>query len=314
MAKTPLTDAALLLRLRTRQLLLLEALGRENNLGRAAAGLGMSQPAATKLLRQVEEAMGARLFTRLARGMEPTPSGEVLVRYARQALVDFGFAREQVAALRSGLRGRLRLGTVPGALPQLLAPALAEFKRQHPRVAVSVLVETSDVMIALLERGEVDLVLGRPTERHSDDELDIEHLLAEPQVAVVRTGHPLLSQAGVTLEDLVRWPWVLQPPGSPQRSRFESALREAGLHSRLDITETASTVATTVLLEASDMAGIMPASLAAHYARLGVLQVVPLELPLRVPSIHLITRRHRELTPAAQGFAQALRSGVASTP
>ncbi|MCE3271527.1 LysR family transcriptional regulator [Ramlibacter sp.] len=308
MAKAPISDAALLLRLRTRQLLLLEALGRENNLGRAAAGLGMSQPAATKLLQQVEETMGARLFTRLARGMEPTPAGEVLVRYARQALVDFGFAREQVAALRSGLRGRLRLGTVPGALPQLLAPALAEFKRLHPRVAVSVLVETSDVMIALLERGEVDLVLGRPTERHSDEELDIEPLLAEPQVAVVRTGHPLLSQGGITLEDLVRWPWVLQPPGSPQRSRFESALREAGLHSRLDITETASTVATTVLLEASDMAAIMPASLAAHYARLGVLRVVPLELPLRVPSIHLITRRHRELSPAAQGFAHALRA------
>jgi DNA-binding transcriptional LysR family regulator len=132
LAKAPISDAALLLRLRTRQLLLLEALGRENNLGRAATGLGMSQPAATKLLQQVEETMGARLFTRLARGMEPTPAGEVLVRYARQALVDFGFAREQVAALRSGLRGRLRLGTVPGALPQLLAPALAEFKRLHP--------------------------------------------------------------------------------------------------------------------------------------------------------------------------------------
>jgi DNA-binding transcriptional LysR family regulator len=296
------------MRLRTRQLLLLEALGRERNLGRAAAGLGMSQPAATKLLQQAEEAIGQRLFTRLARGMEPTPAGEVLVRYARQALVDFGFAREQMAALRSGLRGRLRLGTVPGALPQLLAPALAEFKRQHPRVAVSVLVETSDVMIALLERGEVDLVLGRPTERHSDEELEILPLLAEEQVAVVRTGHPLLQQERPTLEDLVRWPWILQPPGSPQRSRFESALREAGLHARLDITETASTVATTVLLEASDMAAIMPASLAAHYARLGLLQVVPLQLPLRVPSIHLITRRHRELSPAAQGFAHALRA------
>jgi hypothetical protein len=60
----------------------------------------------------------------------------------------------------------------------------------------------------------------------------------------------------------VQWPWILQPPGAPQRSRFESALRVAGLHARLDITETASTVATTVLLEASDMAAIMPASLA----------------------------------------------------
>jgi DNA-binding transcriptional LysR family regulator len=240
MART-LTDAALLLRLRTRQLLLLEALGRELNLGRAAAALGMSQPAATKLLQQAEEALGTPLFTRLARGMEPTPSGEVLIRFARQALVDFGFAREQMGALRSGLRGRLRIGSVPGALPELLAPALAAYKRQHPRVAVSVLVETSDVMLGSLERGEADLVLGRPTEAHTDDELEIRPLLAEPHVVVVRAGHPLLAQAQVTLADLVRWPWVLQPPGSPQRSRFEAALRESGLHARLDITETAST-------------------------------------------------------------------------
>jgi DNA-binding transcriptional LysR family regulator len=305
LAKT-LSDAALLMRLRTRQLLLLELLGREKNLGRAAAALGISQPAATKLLQQAEDALGTRLFTRLARGMEPTPSGEVLVRYARQALVDFRFAREQMAALRSGLRGRLRVGTVPGALPQLLAPALAEYKRLHTRVAVSVLVETSDVMAALLERGEVDLVLGRPMERVADEELEVRHLLAEPQVAVVRSGHPLLAQARVELQELLRWPWVLQPPGSPQRSRFEAALREAGHHARLDITETASTVATTVLLEASDMAAIMPASLAAHYARLGVLQVVPVELPMQVPSIHLITRRHRALSPAAEGFVEVL--------
>lgn len=297
------------MRLRTRQLLLLEALGREHNLGRAAAALGMSQPAATKLLQQAEDALGVRLFTRLARGMEPTPTGEVLIRFARQSLVDFGFAREQMAALRSGLRGRLRLGSVPGALPQLLAPALAEYKRQHPRVAVSLLVETSDVMLGLLARGEVDLVLGRPTEGYSEDELEIRPLLGEDQVAVVRSGHPLLARDKLALADLVRWPWILQPPGSPQRSRFESALREAGLHARLDITETASTVATTVLLEASDMAAVMPASLAAHYARLGVLQVLPLALPLQVPSIHLITRRHRELSPAAASFVDILSAG-----
>ncbi|HEY1225791.1 MAG TPA: LysR family transcriptional regulator [Ramlibacter sp.] len=302
-----LTDAALLMRLRTRQLLLLEALGRGGQLGRAATELGMSQPAATKLLQQAEEAVGAALFTRLARGMQPPPTGEVLVRFARQALVDFRFAREQLAALRSGLRGRLRLGSVPGALPELLAPALQAYRRKHPRVAVSVLVETSDRMLELLERGEVDLVLGRPTEGHHDEELEIVPLLAEQQVVVVRTGHPLLAKRDLVLADLMRVPWILQPPGSPQRSRFEAALREAGLHGRLDITETASTVATTVLLEGSDMAAIMPASLASHYARLGVLQVLPLALPLRVPPIHLVLRRHRELSPAARSFVEVLR-------
>lgn len=306
MAST-LSDTAQLLRLRTRQLLLVARLGQEGNLGRAAAALGISQPAATKLLQQVEETLGEPLFVRHARGMQPTASGEVLIRYARQALVDFGFAREQMAALRSGLSGRLRLGSVPGAVPELLAPALAEYKREHPRVAVSVLVETSDVMLAHLARGDVDLVLGRITEGHHEDELHSLVLLEEEQVAVVRQGHPLLEKGRkLALADLVRWPWVLQPPGSPQRSRFENALREAGLHARLDIIETASTVATTALLEASDMAAVMPASLAAHYGRLGVLAVLPLKLPLTVPPIHLIARRHRELSPAATRFAQQL--------
>ena len=202
------------------------------------------------------------------------------------------------------------MGSVPGALPQVLAPALAAYKKQHPRVAVSVLVETSDVMLDQLARGEVDLVLGRPTEGHHDDDFEIRPLLAEPQVAVVRSEHPLLKKRKPVLADLVQWPWILQPPGSPQRSRFEAGLRSAGLHARLDITETASTVATTVLLEASDMVAIMPASLAAHYARLGVLQVLRVELPLQVPPLHLVTRRHRELSPAAASFIDVLAAST----
>ncbi len=301
-----LPDAAVLMRLRMRQLLLVAALGEERNLGRAAESLGISQPAATKLLQQAEDTLAATLFKRLARGMEPTPAGEVLMRYARQVLVDFGFAREQMAALRSGLRGRLRLGCVPGALPQLVAPALAGYKQRHRNVAVSVLVETSDVMLAHLVRAEVDIVLGRLAEGYDDEEFQSLPLLEEPQVAVVRAGHPVLSLDAPSLADLVGLSWVLQPPGSPQRSRLESALREAGLRARLDITETASPVATTALLEATDMAAIMPQSLADHYARLGVLRQVSMALPLRVPSIHLITRRHREPSPAAVEFVACL--------
>ena len=79
-------------------------------------------------------------------------------------------------------------------------------------------------------------------------------------------------------------------------------MREAGVHRRLDITETASTIATTALLEASDMLAVMPASLAAHYARLGVLRALPLALPLRVPDVHLVWRRARELSAPAAAF------------
>src|SRR5690606_27417740 len=100
---------SLLLRLRTRQLALLSLLDAERNLGRAAAALHISQPAASKLLQQAEDTFGMALFERHARGMTPTPHGEILIRYARRMLTDFGFVREEMVALSSGLRGTLRV-------------------------------------------------------------------------------------------------------------------------------------------------------------------------------------------------------------
>ncbi len=314
--RTPLADEPAWLRLRTRQLLLVAHLGREAHLGRAAAAMGISQPAATRLLQEMEDTLGSALFVRGARGMRPTAGGEVLLRYARQVLNDFGAARRELAALAAGLHGTLRVGSVPSALPLLLAPVLAQFKARHGRVAVAIEEATSDVMLGQLGRGEVDLMLGRLLEGHHDDEYEAVPVLDEPQVVVARRGHPLLEGAPLSLRELARWPWVVQPPGSPQAGRFAAMMREAGVHRRMDITETASTIATTALLEASDMLAVMPASLAAHYARLGVLQTVALPLPLRVPDIHLVWRRARELSPPAAALRDmvlARRAAQAAT-
>lgn len=299
---TPLADEPAWLRLRTRQLLLVAHLGREGHLGRAAAAMGISQPAATRLLQEMEDTLDCVLYERGARGMRPTAGGEVLLRYARQVLNDFGAARRELASLAAGLHGLLRVGSVPSALPPLLAPVLAEFKARHARVAVAIEVATSDVMLVQLARGEVDLMLGRLLEGHHDDEYEAVPVLDEPQVVVAREGHPLAGVDPLTLRDLARCPWVVQPPGSPQAGRFTAMMREAGVHRRLDITETASTIATTALLEASDMLAVMPASLAAHYARLGVLRAFPIALPLRVPDVHLVWRRARELSAPAAAF------------
>ncbi|HXG29394.1 MAG TPA: LysR family transcriptional regulator [Nevskiales bacterium] len=317
--RAPLDDVPALMRLRTRQLLLAALLGHERHLGRAAAALGVSQPAATRLLQELEETLGARLFERSVRGMTPTPAGEVLVRYARQVLNDFGSARRELAALAAGLHGTLRIGSVPSALPPLLAPALARFKAQHARVSVAIVVATSDVMLEQLARGEVELMLGRLVEGHYDDEHEAVPVLDEPQVVVARADHPLHASAytgpaaAPTLRELARWPWVLQPPGSPQAGRFMAMMREAGVHRRIDITETASTVATTALLQASDMLAVMPASLATHYASLGVLRALPVSLPMRVPDIQLVWRRAREFSAPAAAFRDAVLAQAART-
>ncbi|MGB3288418.1 MAG: LysR family transcriptional regulator [Burkholderiaceae bacterium] len=310
----PFEHPSLLLRLRTRQLALLSLLDTERNLGRAAAALHISQPAASKLLQQAEDAFGVALFERHARGMTPTPYGEILVRYARRMLTDFGFVREEMVALSSGLRGALRIGCVPGAVPELLAPTLSAYKQQHPRVAVSVIVDTSNVMIRQLARGEVDLVLGRQTDVRGEGDYVSVPLLEEALVVVARAQHPLAERASVTLADLVGMPWILQPPGSPQRGRFDAVLHEKGVETRLNITESSSTLVTTAMLEISDMVAIMPASLAEHYGRQGVLRVLPFDLSVRLPPIYLITRHDHSLSPAAARFVAQLRSDAGLPP
>jgi DNA-binding transcriptional LysR family regulator len=309
-------DTPALMRLRTRQLLLVAALGDQRHLGRAAAALAISQPAASRLLQEMQQALGVRIFERGPRGMHPTPAGEVVMRFARQVLNEFSAARRALAALDAGLHGSLRVGAVPSAVPPLLAPAIARFKARYPRVEITIDVATSDRMLPKLERGEVELMLGRLLEGRDEDEHVVVPILDEAQVVVARSSHPLLlaDRPPPTLAETARWPWVLQPPGTPQAGRFIAMMREAGVYQRIDITETDSTIATTALLESGDMLAVMPRSLARHYGRLGLLQELPLDLPMQVPMISLVWRRGPELSPAARALSDILMEQAQGAP
>ena len=116
--------AALLGRLRARHLALVVALDTHRSLRRAAAEIALTQPAVTKLLRDLEDALGARLFERHPWGMSPTPYGETLVRHARGILNDLAQASADIAAQREGAQGSLRVGGVTGSVPRFVAPAI----------------------------------------------------------------------------------------------------------------------------------------------------------------------------------------------
>ena len=109
-APLPWLDRPLVSRLKLRQLGLIVALTERGSLRQAAADLAMTQPAATKLLRDLESAMGAALFTRHPYGMVATEAGRTLVRYARGVLNELSEARDELKALAQGEQGRLGVG------------------------------------------------------------------------------------------------------------------------------------------------------------------------------------------------------------
>ena len=89
-------------RLKTRQLLLLVALAEEGNIHRASQVLNMTQPAASKLLKDLEDVLEVPLFDRLPRGMRPTWYGETMIRHARVVLASLNQAHEELTALKAG--------------------------------------------------------------------------------------------------------------------------------------------------------------------------------------------------------------------
>jgi DNA-binding transcriptional LysR family regulator len=299
------------LRIKSRQIMLLDALHTHRNLRRAAAAIHTTQPAATALLKQLEDGLGMQLFERHARGMEPTAYGEVMIRYARSVLHDFAHAGEEMEALAAGAAGPLHIGSVMGAVPQLLTRTLARFQAAQPRVRVSLQVDTSDQLMPALQRGDLDLVLGRLPDQFQDEDLRIEPLEGEAMAVVARPGHPLFRRRGLALSQLLVHAWVLHPIGSPMRRRVEQALQEAAVSAPPQILETSSILATTALLEASDMLSVVPLPVAEHYAHHRMLRIVPVELPVPMAKLAIITRRHKEPSPALAAFLEALRATLA---
>lgn len=301
------------LRIKSQQFMLLDALQRHGSLHQAAAAIHVTQPAATHLLRQLEDGLGVQLFERHARGMRPTVFGETMIRYARDTLHSFDHAHEEIAALAAGAAGRVQVGSVSGTVPSLLVAALTRCKRDSPRLRISVQVGTSDSLLPALLRGDLDVVLGRLPDQLADEHLDVQVLAAEQMSIVVRPGHPLAKKRRLGLAHLLDCTWVLHPLGSPMRSRVDQALVDAGLVNALDVLETSSILATTALLEATDMVSVLPSGVAAHYARYRMLRILPVALPLSMAPLGIITRAGRSASPALQTVLRCLQAAAASS-
>lgn len=302
-----------MLKISSRQIALLNALGELGNLRKAAAAIHTTQPAASLLLQQLEDRLGVQLFERLPRGMQPTLFGEVMIRYAQGALHEFEYAEAQLAELARGATGMVRIGTVMGPVPTLLTRGVLAFKAAHPKVRIALEVGTSDELLPALIRGDFDVVLGRLPDQLDGQSLDIQLFEQGERMRIIaRPQHPLVDHSGLTLTELAPLTWILHPIGSPMRRQVENALQAAQLIEPLDIIETRSILATTSMLESSDMIAVVPNDVAEHYARYGMIAILPVELPLSMANLGLMTSKARPMSAAVKALLTFLKSPIAA--
>jgi len=299
-------------RLKTRQLLLLVALAEEGNIHRAAQVLNMTQPAASKLLKDLEDVLEVPLFDRLPRGMRPTWYGETMIRHARVALASLNQAHDELQALKAGSFGQVNVGAITSPGLALLPPAVAMVKREQPNLRVSLEIETSPVLLERLEQGKLDILVARLFAEHDKSQLRYQALTEEPVCALVRPGHPMLGMSGLTLRDVVGAGWIVPPAGSVLRHRFDLMFQQEGLAPPINTVETAALLFTTRMLQQSDMVAVLAADVARYYAAHGIVALLPLEMPCHMDAFGIITRTDRLLSPAAKVMMKALKTASLS--
>ena len=270
--------------------------------------MAITQPAASKLLKDVEEALGAPLFNRLPRGVEPTPYGEIMIRHARMMLAHLDDAKEEIDALRKGLTGMVHMGVVAGPGAVLVPQAIARMNQQFPGVQVRVDLAVSNVLLPRMTEGQLDIVVARLSAKHDDGQFLFEQMAVEAINLVVRTGHPLARKRKLVLNDLLARAFVLPPFGDLLRHRFDMLFHQHGLVPPRQGVETLALQVLTGLLLRTDMVAVLGQEVAQPYIDAGLFVALKIPLDLALDPFGIVTRRNVLLSPSAQVMCDLLRA------
>ena len=180
-------------RLKLHHLRAVNAISSQQSLSKASAALGISQPALTKSLQELETILDMRLFERHARGMLPTPAGDGVIRSARRILAELRRLDEDLDRLSSPSSGIVALGALPGAAAGILPGVLGRLKVEHNDLDIRLVEGRTEEVLPMLAAGEIDLIVGRLYEPVVPDGFVRESLYEEPISILARMIIPCFN-------------------------------------------------------------------------------------------------------------------------
>jgi DNA-binding transcriptional LysR family regulator len=308
----PLDVNAMFSRLRLRQLGLVIALDGNRSLRKAAAELAMTQSAASKALAEIESVLGGPLFERSRSGMAPNALGRCVIRYAWLLRSELGAMCQEIANIQRGTGGRIAVGTIMGAVPRLLTGAIEILRRAQPAASVEIVEDTSSRLLALLDQGQLDLMIGRTIVSARPQLYRYEELSDEPLSVAAGVAHPLARARTLKFQDLRAYDWIVYPSQMPLLALLERELTEAGMTMPSHLIETASTFTTVALLcRNAHLVALLPADVCAFFAAQKLLRALPVKLRSRMQPFGIVTRASGTPSPITLQFMQALREARA---
>ncbi len=286
--------------LNLRQLRVFEAAALAASHSEAAEALGLSQPAVSMHLRQLEAALQVELFKGRGRTRRLTAEGLELLRHARNILAQVQAAELAVAARHSSTRGQLHLGVVPTA--NYFAPVLMmAFRQRFPDVTLRLTVDRRDAILDMLQDHRIDLAIGGYPPSEAD--IEAEAFARHPHCIVAAAGHPLTRRRRLQWSDLADEPFIFREPGSATRQFLEHLLTSQSLRMKVGIELTGNETVRQAVMAGMGLtfmsAHVFQTELAAGIIAILDLQGMPKELDWCV-----LHRRDSELSGVTASFRE----------
>lgn len=286
--------------LKLRHLHFLVALADERHLGRAAQVVHLTQPAASRMLVELERTFGRALFERGRLGVQALPGTEQVLRFARMACAEERLVAHHLEAPDNA--APVRVGCLP-SIHTVVVDAVRACKRQHTVGRVTLREDTLDRLMPLLADGELDLVVGRYDPLLPGEIFSFEHLVDEPLSVVAGPAHPLLEKTKISRPELREWPWLVPVRTSSLFSHFAALF--AGLEPPRDLIECASALSTQAFIQDNTTLGLLSSSVAVRLAGSGM-RALPVRLNSKPGGLGIYRVRDRLVSDGPAAMAQAL--------
>ncbi|ATG19377.1 LysR family transcriptional regulator [Ralstonia pickettii] len=278
------------------------------SLGRAAEILHVTQPALSRIIKRLEDEVGAPLFDRHAKGMQMTAIGEALLPHAALLQREADYARGEIDAMRGLAKGTIRVGAVGSIASHVLPLAVGTVVARWPNLRVEILEGVWDRLAEGLVKHEIDLALSMAMP-------DTEEIVAIPDCrwedasfVVASPEHALHKRPALTLADTLEAPWAIPPRGTAPFEHVRQVFEAAGLGLPNIVVETRSVTALKSLVARSGFLSWMAEPMIDAERRAGVIEPLPIPGLVSRRTLTAFRRRHGILPSPAVKLLEALRT------
>lgn len=281
-----------------RQLMVFEAVARNNSFTRAAEELHLTQPAVSMQIKQIEETIGLPLFEHIGKKIFLTEAGREMYHYSRsitQTLSEIEAVMEELKGIK---RGRLNIA-VASTANYFATHLLASYFKHHENIHYSLDVTNREGLLRHLELNDVDLVImGQPPE-----ELDVvaESFMENPLVVIAPAAHELCGQKNIPIESLNRETFIMRERGSGTRIAIERFFSEHGIEISTGM-EMSSNEAIKQAVGAGLGLGIVSVHTLALELEAGFLEVLDIDKFPITRNWYVVHRKGKRLSPVSEGF------------